>query len=278
MIHRYQINRRRLLGPNRSIVSAATTTWISGETLNNIQNKSVTNSIEFDQEIYNKNIVIPIELKFEPMDYSDIIDKWVDDETQRAINKIEDGEKVKYTSYIPNLEIEFRFLDRNTNQYSNLYNSNGFNTPYDFKLNRFKKSYFRLYFYDSNTGETANLLFTEDIDVIDNDAAVFPLKRLYWDRDDSLMFNSFTNRTIYMEGRFFNANTGQIQTLYNLPTSFTSPIGIDTYSDTNNRGWRTSPIQLINPNNVNGDHRFMPVQGVGGTTAIKITLSEFILT
>ena len=80
-----------------------------------------------------------------------------------------------------------------------------------------------------------------------------------------------------MEARFFNAKTGQVQTFYNLPITFTTPIGISPYSSVNNRGWRTSPIQIINPNNSVGEHRFKPLVA-GGTNTTTITMSEFILT
>jgi hypothetical protein len=289
MVHRYVINRRTLLGPNDELVSASTTTWVSGvtltsqwsnsntfPTLNNPTNypsplieKTVSNTVKFDQQINNKSLVIPIELKFEPMDNSDLIQDWVNSETQRAINSITDGEKVKYISVNRDLEIEFRFLNKDTNTYTNNYGGIGFDLPNEYKLNRFKQSYFRLYFYDSNSGETANLLFTEDVPVIQNTVAKFPLTRLYWDRGDVLMNNSYTNRVIYMNAKFFNAKTGQVQSFYNPPTTVDTPIDVNTYSDISNRGWRTNQITLINPNNSNGEFRF--------TTSNKITLSEFIL-
>ena len=197
--------------------------------------------------------------------------------TNLKINKMLDGEKVRYVSTNRDLEIRFRFLDKQTDTYTTEYNSNGFDLPDEFKLNRFKKSFFRLYFYDSNSGETSNLLFTEDIPVIQKNEAVFPLRRLYWDRNDDLMDNSFKNRVIYMEARFFNAKTGQIQTFYNPPITVTSPIDVKQYGNYNNRGWRLSPITLINPNNYNGEFRFQPMNNVGANTPSVITLSEFII-
>lgn len=298
MIHRIRLNRKRVLGPNGQVVSANTTTWVSGSTLTQqwtnsneyptlgnpngypspMSETNVTNTVPFNQKLYSKSIVIPIELKFEPMDYSDIIDDWVGSETQRVINQIQDGEKVKYISdKIEGIDINFRFLDKITSGYTTEYQAAGFTIPDEFKTNRFKKSYFRLYFYDSNNSETANLLFTEELPVTQISDATFNLKRLFWDRDDELMFNNLTNRVIYMEARFFNAKTGQIQTFFNPPTTFLTPMGISSYSNTNNRGWRTSPIELINRNNRNGEYRFRPLV-VGGTNATAITMSEFILT
>ncbi len=302
MIHRVRINRRRLLGPNGEVTSGATTTWVSGATLNGQWTNSntyptlgnpsnyptpltptlVSGSSIFDQTLYNKRLVIPLELKFEPIDYSEDIDGWVGSETQKAINSILDGEKVKYLSTTQSgITVEFRFSDRTTNSqpgpYTTTYTSNGFNIPTEYKLNRFNKSYFRLYFYDSNDSETANLLFTEDLPVEQVPNASFVLKRLFWEKDDAIMNNTFDNRTLYMEGRFFNAKTGQIQTFFCPPTTIGAPIGISQYSDVNNRDWRTSQIVLINPNNNNGEYRFTTVP-LGGNIVDRITLSEFILT
>jgi hypothetical protein len=304
MIHRIRLNRRRLLGQGYGLVTGVTTQWVSGETLNTqwtnantyptvgnpynypplMSPTNVSGSSIFDQNVYNKTLTIPLQLKFEPTDYSEDIETWVGSETQKAINSILDGEKVKYISTVQSgITVEFRFSDRTTTTqpgpYTNTYSSNGFSIPEDYTLNKFNKSYFRLYFYDSNDSETANLLFTEDLPVERSPKSTFILKRLFWEKDDVIMKNTFDDRTIYMEGRFFNAKTGQLQTFYCPPTTVPSPIGIGTYSLTSNREWRTSPITLINPNNNNGEYRFTtPTTNVGGTTPTKITLSEFILT
>jgi hypothetical protein len=303
MIHRVRINKNRLLEPNSggSFATSATTSYTKGVTLTsqwtnsnvfpsvgnpNNYNSPITptvvnNSVTFDQQIYSKEILIPIELRFEPMDYSEDIDNWVGSETQKAINDILDGEKVKYEStQLTGVTLEFRFSNKGVTNgpYTSDYSNNGFILPQEFKTNKFNKSYFRLYFYDSNTGETANLLFTEDFPVEQTINATFVLKKMYWNKQDLLMENTYDNRTIYVEGRFFNAKTGQIQTFYNPPLNKTSPIDIGEYSNTNNRSWRTSPIVLINPNNSNGEFRFQVMNGVGGNLTHKITLSEFILT
>lgn len=302
MIHRVRLNRRRIFGPNGQLQSGVTTTWISGATLDGQWTNSntyptlgdpnnfptpmllteVSGSSVFDQTLYNKTLTIPLQLKFEPTDYSDDISDWVGSETQKAINSILDGEKVKYLSTTQSgITVEFRFSDRTTTSqpgpYTTTYTSNGFDVPTEYKLNRFNKSYFRLYFYDSNDSETANLLFTEDLPVEQVPNASFVLKRLFWEKDDVIMDNTYDNRTLYMEGRFFNAKTGQIQTFFCPPTTIGAPIGISQYSDVNNRDWRTSQIVLINPNNNNGEYRFTTVP-LGGNTVDRITLSEFILT
>ena len=288
MIHRIRINKRKLFGPDGVTVSAATTTWVSGMTLPT-PNVTVSNTVEFDQNLFNKSIVIPLELKFEPMDYSDIIDNWVYEETQRVINKILDGEKIQYTSTVlTGVTVNFRFVDEqgvvtSTNGYVNSYLANGFDLPDEYNLNRFKKSYFRLYFYDSNNSEKANLLFTEDLPVTETIAygpgvtrASFVLKKLQWDKEDVLMENTLTNRLVYMEAKFFNAKNGKVQTFYNPPTTKSTPINITEYSDVNNRSWRTVPIEIINRNNNNGEYRFRPLN-FGGSNETTITMSEFKL-
>jgi len=307
MIHRITLNRRRLLGANYDLVSGITTTWVSGETLDTqwtnanqyptegnpsnypppITPINVSGSSIFNQNLYNKSITIPLELKFEPTDYSEGIDDWVGSETQKAINSILDGEKTEYISeYITDnnigLSIEFRFYGGSYYGYTSEYDkpsSANFSIPKDYKFNKFTKSYFRLYFYDKNDSETANLLFTEDLPVNPTPTAEFKLKRLFWDKDDIIMKNTYNNRTIYMEGKFFNANTGQVQSFYCPPTTISAPIGVTQYSDITNRGWRTSPIVLINPNNSGGEYYFRTEPNAdGGTEMGKITLSEFILT
>jgi hypothetical protein len=281
MIHRYRINRNKLLGPDGNKVTGATMTFISGLTIPTMPNVYKTTSVTFNQNRNLKNLVLPLNLKFEPMDYSDLIDSWVNSETQKAINRILDGEKVRYLNR--DLEIEFRFLDRNTNTYSvtgptNSFTPAGFDLPLDYSFNRYKKSFFRLYFYDTNSGETANLMFVEDF-MLGNDYLTpkVKLNRLFWDKDDELMKTTTNNRILYMEARFFNAKTGQIQTFNNIPLSYTSPISITEYSNITNREWRTSPIALVNPNTINGNYKFIPINGVGANQPNKITLSEFIL-
>lgn len=276
MVHRYRINSRRLMGPDDEILTGATVSYMSGNTM-------VTATRTFNQLVDLKHITLPVLLNFEPTDYSDLIDKWVFDETQRVIGKIKDGETIKYVN-TNNLEIEFRFLDTTTNQYQSTvdYTPVGFTTD-EFNTNGFTKSYYRLYFYDSSSGETNNLLFTEDIgtkqDLKINTTPIpkFPLKRLYWYQDDEQMFNNFTDRTVYMEAKFFNAKTGKIHKFINVPTTNTTQISINDYSNPSNREWRYSPIRLINPNNSLGNYRFQPINGVGGNTSNKITMSEFIL-
>lgn len=224
-----------------------------------------------------KHITLPIQVEFNPTDYSDLIDNWSYMETRKAINKIENGETIKYTNY-PGITINFRFMDKTTNTYSNTFTSAGFTSDeIRFKRNNFKKSFFRLYFYDSNSGGTQNLLFTEDLGVNLVDVPQLPLDRIYWLRDDDFFFNVIQDRVVYMEARFFNAKTGVVSRFMNLPTSITSQINVTTYSDVNNHDWRTSPIRIKNPNGNLGNRNFEVIPGVGANTVTTITMSEYVL-
>ena len=143
--------------------------------------------------------------------------------------------------------------------------------------NVFKKSFFRLYFYDSNSGDTSNLIFTEDLNIT-GQSAIIDFGRFYWLRNDPYFITNDGNKIIYMDARFFNAKTGKAQRFINTPQSITSPISITQYRDLNNRDWRTSAITLINPKNNNGQYNFIPYTPCGSNTSSLITLSEFVMT
>ena len=294
MIYRVTLNRRKLLGPNNTVVSTNTTNWTSGSTLdgqwtnantyptklkpnnypNPINKKVVENTVDFNQNQYNKTLTLPLNIQFDPFDYSDLVNAWVDEETEKAINDIIDGEYIKYVSTSDSgFNIKFKFLNKNTNTYGDSYENAGFDVE-DFKLNKFKKSYFRLYFYDTNNTETANLLFTEDISVEPSENVVFDFNEIYWKKEDELMKNTREDRVVYMDAKFFNAKIGKVQSFYNPPPSTNNPISIKEYSKPNNRTWRTVPIKIINPNNYNGEYRF---ELFGFGTLRTITLTEFIL-
>tara|TARA_Y100000389_G_C17456686_1_gene518619 strand:+ start:636 stop:1577 length:942 start_codon:yes stop_codon:yes gene_type:complete len=312
MAYSFTLSRRKLLGNNGLPLTATTITIVSGLTLdqryvnsntyptNLLPNnypplqtpKNVSRNIVLNQDLNYKSIVLPIEITFNPTDYSDLIQRWTDSEVTKSINPIEDGETSRFYNK-DGLKIEFRFADRTTTtvsswNYVNDYEAAGFIMPDESNLNRFTRSYFRLYFYDSTNTEKQNLLFTEDIPVtsdIKSSADLLNLtptlnfNRLFWLENDSLMFNNNSDRVVYMDARFFNAKTGQVHVFNNIPKTNNTPIDVATYSS--NPIWRTVPITLRNPNNENGDYIFkvnpIPnrvVSNAGGTT---ITMSEFIL-
>ena len=270
----------------------------------------ITSSI-IDRSTLNQYKFIPlnIPLDFKPMDRGELIPKFVVSEREKAINKVYDAEKTKWFSWTTaggfyGVTINFRFFDNGFFQSPVTgYQYNGFDiTDFDpFIKNGFKKSFYRLYFYDSNMLENRNLIFTEDINIgnpFDIVIGVIPdskitLKRLYWlknDKDFDPLSGSTTNnpiylnyKTFYVEARFFNAKTGKVIKFINLPITQTTPITIKTLADSPE--YRTSPIRFINPktNILNGipsigNYNFTVNTGVGANTNNSITFTEDIKT
>jgi len=260
MLIKYQLR-------NNFSVSTAQTITVSGGTL--------TDASKF--------ITLPVSLDFFPVDYGDDINKLVNEETKKAINPFFDAETTKYiypdSNVGGNLTITFKFW--NGQSLGSTYIDAGFTeTEVRIKKNGFKKSFFRLYFYDSNSGETNNLIFTEDLNIYDTTTAILPFNRLYWLRNDDFFFKNNGNKTVYMDASFFNAKTGKVTRFINpYPSGAppTGPLNILQYSDPNNRDWRTSAITIINPNNNNGVYNFTPLVPFGANQISVITLSEFIL-
>ena len=240
-----------------------------------------------------KSFNIPINMEFYPIDYGEDVNDIVLEERKKAINPVFDGETIKYTynnltaNNNAGLVIRFNFYNGLTNTYGvsyqnanvNTTNPIGFTNSEIFKnLNAFKKSFFRLYFYDSNSGDTNNLLFTEDISAYNSEMPQFSFNELYWLRNDSVFQNSNLNKTIYMDARFFNAKTGNIQKFVNLPINAPqTPVTIQNYSNPINRGWRTSAITITNPKLNNGKYNFNPLVPFGTNTTSVITMTELIM-
>jgi hypothetical protein len=228
-----------------------------------------------------KNITFPIEVNFDVTDYGDEINNFVKSEQKKAINKIVDYERVRYTSEpYPSIGLKFRFFDKDNTQYddNNLtggYTLAGFNEDEINKKNNFKKSYFRLYFFDSNDTMSQNLLLTEEIDVFQSKKPEFNFSRIFWLKEDELFLNGNNNRIVYMEARFFNAKTGRVHRFMNPPSSIVNPIPISNLK--NNQEWKTSQILIFNPKNTNGVYKFKTVNGVGANTQNTITMTEYIL-
>lgn len=229
-----------------------------------------------------KNINIPIEVKFNVVDYGDDIDSFIRNEKEKAINSIEDGERIKYVSQIyPAFKLKFRFFNKTIGNFDNASVSNGYSLagflPQEINSkNNFKKSYFRLYFYDSNDTRTQNLLLTEDINLYGTDKPEFNLDRIFWLKKDPVFIENITNnRVVYMSAKFFNAKTGRVHRFINLPLSINLPINVSTLAIQPN--WRHAEITIINPNNNNGKHQFSINNGIGASTNNTITMTEYIM-
>ncbi len=241
----------------------------------------VTSGDTINPTLNYKNITFPIEVNFDVTDYGDEINNFVKSEQKKAINKIVDYERVKYASEpYPSIELNFRFFNKDNTQYddNNLtggYTLAGFNEDEINKKNNFKKSFFRLYFFDSNDTMSQNLLLTEEIDVFQSKKPKFNFSRIFWLKEDELFLNGNNNRIVYMEARFFNAKTGRVHRFMNPPASITNPIAISNLK--NNQEWKTSQIIIFNPKNTNGVYKFKTVNGVGANTQNTITMTEYIL-
>ena len=115
-----------------------------------------------------KNITLPITNIFFPVDYGEDVQDIVLAERKKATNPAFDAETIKYvySNSGNDLYIKFRFWNSTASTYGINYENADIPT-FDILKNKngFKKSFFRLYFYDSSSGETNSLIFTEDLDV-----------------------------------------------------------------------------------------------------------------
>jgi len=251
----------------------------------NIKNDSIVSSGQTIEQPIFKTLNIPINLSFTPTDNSDNINNFIEDETIESINKTIDGERTRYISqFYPGIRLDFRFYDSDNNIFdtinttgaTNGYRLAGFNSN-DINLNRnnFKKSFFRLYFYDSNDTKSQNLLIIEDISVSKTKTPKFILDRLYWLKNDELFSGNTQNRITYMEARFFNAKNGRVHRFTNLPINELSPVNVNVVAQ--NPDWKSSQIAILNPKLNNGNYEFLVIPNVGANTINTITLTEYIL-
>jgi hypothetical protein len=241
-----------------------------------------------------KFITMPLNMDFTPTDYTEDINDIVVSEREKAIysknsvNRIFDAETIRYKYESPaannnrGLLLSFRLWNSTADTYTNGFSyKNADFTDDDIKYNRnaFKKSFFRLNFYDSNTGETSSIIFTEDISLYGSKEPKFYFNDLYWLRNDEYFLSNNSNRIIYMDATFFNAKNGLVQKFINIPPIPVNnlPIKIQDYSNPNNRSWRTSAIEIINPKNANGKFTFRPLVPFGSNEPDKITLSQFVM-
>jgi|694.fasta_scaffold06763_17 hypothetical protein len=246
----------------------------------------ISSGATIDPKYNYKNINIPVNLKIEPADYSDDINSFIKREKLKSINPIIDGERVKYltTDYQP-ITINFRFYNKNSDSFvppgtntGEGYQAAGF-LPSEIGLkNNFKKSYFRLYFYDNNDTKTQNLLLTEDISTYGSTIPSFNFSKIFWLKNDPV-FSSTTiiNRRVYMEARFFNAKTGRVHRFINTPLSVSFPVNISILA--NNQSWKSSKILILNPKLNNGNRYFEIDQSLplGANTTNSITFTEYVL-
>ncbi|MEK6885018.1 MAG: hypothetical protein AABY22_35630, partial [Nanoarchaeota archaeon] len=113
-----------------------------------------------------KFIDIPINMNFDPMDNSEIVEELIRQEKRKSINIQKDLEIVRYSpvsngiSFIPHLAAYFYNCTLSNFNYNFNYNSTGFNTDgtsNDDRIKKvFSKSFYILDFYDSMDTRTQN--------------------------------------------------------------------------------------------------------------------------
>lgn len=150
-----------------------------------------------------KNIVLPLPLSFVPGDYDEQRQELIDELTFSAINQPKNNEKIKFTkSDRSKINIVFNF-----NGSGSGYEKVGF-TEEDKSFNGFKKSFYRLYFYNSDDDKVSRLLFTEDVNITNKNTTSIDIDRIYWYMDDPI-FKKGGDRELFMDARFFNAKNGK---------------------------------------------------------------------
>lgn len=229
----------------------------------------IASGTTINSELNYKNITIPINSSGMDTDNSDTLNKYIKKEAKKLFNPIKDGERVKYKS---EASTEIRFYSYNSTDF---YTSVGFQ-PSDFTKNNFKKSFFRLYFYDSNDVKTQNLLLTEDINISGSVESIFDFNRLFWLKSDDLFIDvNNSERIVYMTANFFNAKNGKVYRFINPPTTQSQPLDINVLNQ--NSEWLSVPVKIINPKTNGGKYQFKPVPNVGATLGNEITFTEYKL-
>jgi hypothetical protein len=231
----------------------------------------IASGTTINSELNYKNITIPINSSGMDTDNSDTLNKYIKKEAKKLFNPIKDGERVKYKS---EASTEIRFYSYNSTDF---YTSVGFQ-PSDFTKNNFKKSFFRLYFYDSNDVKTQNLLLTEDINISGSVESIFDFNRLFWLKSDDLFIDvNNSERIVYMTANFFNAKNGKVYRFINPPTTQSQPLDINVLNQ--NSEWLSVPVKIINPKTNGGKYQFKAVSDVGATNTFgdEITFTEYKL-
>lgn len=181
----------------------------------------------------NKFIEIPLNLSFKPVDNSDLVDDFVKNETEKAINKPIDGELQTYVPKTSPINMEFKFY--NGTSFDSDWNFAGFDiSGGEQSKNIFKKSFFALEFFDSASSNTNTKLFTITFPTVTTTNATYSFSTskdegyfIFYYRDKFQVNTSGT--TIYMKPSFLNAKDGKIKKFVNISTDTT--IAVDNYKD-----------------------------------------------
>jgi hypothetical protein len=208
------------------------------------------NKIKVVKSITNKQLDIPIELKWDFQGQEDSIDKWQEETVEKIIGKPKDFElarfqnKVYPNGYETQVIYNFNFYSGFTNL-SDTANESKWGvsyTPQEFTnneiyytVNSFKNSFFKLDFYDTNDGQTQTNYFSvilpanqsSDLEALISDYLP-PVKISYpsytldfINQKEGYFFYWLKSRdflnidTFYMSAKFFNGKTGQFISMTN---------------------------------------------------------------
>jgi hypothetical protein len=172
-----------------------------------------------------RNITIPFELTFKPIDKWELIERVIEEEKDKSVNPIIDWDLWDYSP----IDIDGK-LNKGNITYRVFWNINGqltnkmqdflvkqfgvigFNFTRTKEKNFFKRSFFRLYYYDRKELFNQKLLFAEDLFLkdFDNSRILYRSNRnkpgyfLNWLKKDNI-----TTGEVYMRPTFFNAKNGR---------------------------------------------------------------------
>lgn len=219
----------------------------------------------FTYNANDKTINIPIEIKFDTAGRDEIIDIYEDEVVQKAINPIIDFETTRFSHslwdnddtktqahykfyfYNPTAPNDFLLTPPSQANWLDDYENAGFlNQEIYYFANSFKKSFFKLDFYDGKQTQNQKILFSvvlptqqgemEPGTLFNNPNLQVMVKKpsMYLDYvgadKEGFFFYWLKNQTflsqteMYMSCKFFNAKKGQFVRMMNVPQSnFTGP-------------------------------------------------------
>lgn len=210
-----------------------------------------------------KTINIPIDIKFDMSGRDEAIDIYQNQVKEEVINSISDFEITRFShasweNDTTNTQVHYKFNFFNSQGQADFINNppsqNEWLDDYQYAsftdeeiyyfANPFKKSFFKIDFYDRNTTENQKILFTvilptqqglkEDGLLFNNPNLTVLVKKPYMILDsvgadkEGFFFYWLKNQTLlnqtemYMSCKFFNAKKGQFVRMMNVPQSYFS--------------------------------------------------------
>jgi len=237
------------------------------------------------QQILGKAIAIPFSTRTRDNGYSDLVNEFFLTEKSKITNTFTDNETFKFRSAssdgsetLIDTKLKIWFYDEtNPNFAQNNYLTAGFTSDeINFKFNNFKNSFFRLDFYDSNNQREQNYLFSEFF-YPDKNPPEFSFNRIFYKKEDPKFVNDNTFIELYFDVTFFDAKTGLVKNLINLPPTPNPSLTLDQYNS--NTNLRYAKIKILNPYfdqpSVGSLNKIFYVESVNGNTDSQINFSEF---